>query len=99
MKRGEKVALAIVLALALAGYALIWAQTSPANTHHRAKCVEDAPCWNWATMGNHRRGIITMWGTPEVVSPCRYQHLAKRGLIAPGDHMLGDKTAWHARCA
>src|SRR3954462_1046480 len=29
---------------------------------------EDDPSWNWVRCGNGQRGIVTMWGTPKVVS-------------------------------
>lgn len=42
----------------------------PAAT--RYVCHEDAPCWNWATMGNHRRGVRTVGGRRLVVGPHRF---------------------------
>ena len=38
-------------------------------------CAEDAPCWNWATMGNHKRAIVTIGGRKLVVGPIRYGRL------------------------
>lgn len=35
-------------------------------------CQEDAPCWNWRSMGNHRRGVFTVGGRRLVVGPRRF---------------------------
>lgn len=32
------------------------------------RCHEDAPCWNWRTMGNKQRGIVTKDGRRLVVN-------------------------------
>ena len=65
-----------------------------------AKCAEDDVCWNWATMGNQRRGIVTMHGTPMVVGPCRFQRLMRAGVVdyRTSDVMRGDRTAMRKRC-
>lgn len=44
-------------------------------------CAEDDPCWNWAKMGNHRRGVILLDGTPKVVGPCGFNRLWAHGAI------------------
>jgi len=60
---------------------------------------EDDPCWNWVSMGNHSRGVVTINGTPLVVGPCRFQRLVRLGHLAPGnERMRGDFTARHTRC-
>lgn len=63
-------------------------------------CQEDMPCWNWASMGDHRRGVVTMFGTPLVVSPCKFQRLMKMRVIdyRPDDVLKGDKLAMRVRC-
>ena len=61
---------------------------------------EDDPCWNWATMGNRKRGVVTVWGTPINVGPCRFAKLrrAHRLTYAPIDHMRGDVWAMRHGC-
>ena len=44
-------------------------------------CAEDAPCWVWSRMGNHRRGIVTLSGNVRVVGPCAFQRLWRGGHI------------------
>jgi hypothetical protein len=72
-------------------------------------CAEDEPCWNWATMGNHRRGVVTLEGDPLVVGPCRFQRLWYRGLLRYSvrfdgvsyptlDRLRGDGTARRKVC-
>ena len=55
-------------------------------------CQEDAPCFNWRTMGNHKRGIITTGGRYLVVGPKRFERIRwgahidwKRTPILNGD--------------
>lgn len=38
-------------------------------------CQEDNSCWNWRTMGNHKRGITTTGGRSIVVGPIRFDRL------------------------
>lgn len=62
-------------------------------------CADDEPCWNWTTMGNRRRGVVTMWGTPLVVSPHRYCLLARHHNLSPGlPKLRGDFTARRTAC-
>jgi hypothetical protein len=63
-------------------------------------CQEDAPCWNWATMGDHRRGVVTVLGTRAVVSPCRFARMFRTGAIdyrASGT-LKGDTLALRLDC-
>lgn len=70
-----------------------------APVHAKPVCQEDQPCWNWATMGNHHRGIVTMHGTPLVVSPCQFQRLMRaRNVDYRGQDMKGDKLAMRIHC-
>ncbi len=64
-------------------------------------CAEDSPCWNWASMGNHRRGVVTHRGTSLVVSPCRFQRLMRAGVVdyAASGPLKGDKLAMRVRCS
>lgn len=74
----------------------------------REACHEDAPCWNWATMGDHKRGVIIIAGRSRtgkdltrkvVATPCEYQHLRRAGLVhASTPHLRGDATAMRFRC-
>lgn len=42
-------------------------------------CAEDARCWRWRTMGDHRRGIVTIGGRKRVVGPRAFDR-ANRGF-------------------
>lgn len=55
--------LILVAALTLAG-----AAAPPAAPARGACPEEDDPGWNWVRCGNGARGVVTMWGTPKVVS-------------------------------
>lgn len=44
-------------------------------------CAEDAPCWHWSTMGNHRRGIVTVHARRVIVGPCRFARYWRTGRI------------------
>lgn len=82
--------LAATAALAVAGDA---AASTPQSA---IRCVEDAPCWTWSKMGNHKRGIVTAYGTPKIVGPSGYRRIwfdtprSMRHLLGP--KMKGD--AW-----
>jgi hypothetical protein len=63
-------------------------------------CMEDNPCWNWAKMGNHRRGVVLLDGTPMVVLPCGFNRLWAIGAIRHrldgykmNDRLRGDRFA------
>jgi hypothetical protein len=59
----------------------------------RAGCpAEDDPGWNWRLCGNHRRGVVTMWGTPKVVSCGELRWLVKHGDLDP--HTLWLRGDW-----
>lgn len=38
-----------------------------APVHRATRCMEDSACWNWRTMGNHRRGIYLQGGPTRIV--------------------------------
>ncbi len=78
--------------LAAAAIAASVGGAAPATAAPRATCMEDAPCWNWATMGDHRRGVGGL-----VVGPCRFQRLVRSGAIQPAP-MKGDKLAMRLNC-
>jgi hypothetical protein len=63
-------------------------------------CQEDAPCWNWASMGNHRRGVVTVLGAHVVVSPCRFQRYRRWHALdmRASGRMKGDALALRLDC-
>lgn len=80
---------------ALLGAALAAAPcASPAAPVHRAtRCTEDSACWNWRTMGNHRRGIYLKGGPARiVVTGPQFDHYraARRIDWARTPHLKGD---------
>jgi hypothetical protein len=64
-------------------------------TSSKARCAEDDSCWNWATMGNQRRGIVDRWGNPRIVGPCEFAYRVRHRMIdrPTSDRMRGDATA------
>ena len=52
-----------------------------AATAHSSPCHEDQPCWNWRTMGNHKRGIVTTDGRYRVVGPRMFNRYRDAGHI------------------
>jgi len=64
-------------------------------------CHEDERCWNWATMGNRSRGIVTTGGRRMVVTPPTFRRLALAGRIdwQRSPHLRGDATARRVGCA
>lgn len=82
---------ALAVAAALVGsYGVGRAEAAPV----RVACQEDAPCWVWSTMGNHRRGIDTVDGARGViVGPCRFARLYRYIDWSRTDHLRGDATA------
>lgn len=76
--------------------------------------AEDDPAWDWTRCGNHKRGVVTVHGTPLVVGPCRFQYLFRTGHLAyvlrwtdergtrHVDHLLtrmrGDRRALRGDC-
>ena len=88
-----------VIAIALAASALA-ADLARADAGTPAACAEDAPCWNWARMGNHRRGIVTLYGNVRVVGPCQYARMRRAHRIDPHTPRLrGDVWAAMHGCA
>lgn len=75
-----------LLAVALAG-----AFAAPTGA---ATCQEDAPCWNWRTMGNHTRGVKTVAGRSLVVGPAKFDALNRNRRIdwRSTPRLKGDKT-------
>lgn len=68
----------------------------------RTVCHEDRPCWIWSRMGNRRRGVVTMRGTPIVVGPCTYARLWRAGSLDRthrSQRMRGDWWALLHGCA
>jgi hypothetical protein len=59
-----------------------------------------AACWTWSRMGNRRRGIVTRWGTPLVVGPCRFAKLRRAGRVdyPRFARMKGDAWAMQHGC-
>lgn len=87
-------------ALALAALGLAGAPAAPAVAT-RVACQEDMPCWNWANMGDHHRGIVSMHGTALVVGPCRFKKLMQSGMLdyRYSDIMRGDALAMRLSCS
>ena len=79
--------LAIVAAIGLGVLASAASATS--------SCAEDDQCWTWPTMGNHRRGVVTMHGNLPVVGPCRFARMARRHAIdwSSTPRLRGDRWA------
>jgi hypothetical protein len=51
------------------------------STTPDSQCLEDEPCWDWANMGNRKRGVVTLWGNFKVVGPCQFNRLWAQGKI------------------
>jgi hypothetical protein len=71
----------------------------PSDAPARVRCgSEDSPGWNWARCGNGKRGVVTMWGTPKVVSCGDFHWLATHGDLDPrepwlvGDYSCGRRV-------
>jgi hypothetical protein len=64
----------------------------------RAPCQEDLPCWNWASMGDHRRGARTIYGDTIVAGPCVYAKLRRAGYLTAAWPMKGDALALRLDC-
>jgi hypothetical protein len=54
--KAKIITLNVVAVLLVFGLGVLSATVGRASVHH-AKCMEDSPCWNWRTHGNHSRGI------------------------------------------
>lgn len=84
------IVVAVILAMALSpvlSSADAMGEKKPAST-----CQEDDPCWNWVTMGNRKRGVVTLWGTPKVVGPCEFRALWMAGSLRY--HVTVDGTTY-----
>lgn len=55
-------------------------------------CQEDMACWNWRTMGNGTRGLVTLAGRHKVVDGHHFNELARVRRIdwARSAHLVGD---------
>jgi hypothetical protein len=65
----------VAVVCVMAGVGLAYAAQS-AGAH---SCMDDQACWNWRTMGNHKRAITTNGGRTLVVGPARFDR-ANRGF-------------------
>ena len=43
--------------------------------------AEDGPTWNWARCGNHKRGVVTLYGNVRTVGPCQFARLWRAGHL------------------
>jgi len=89
------VTVAVFLSMAVGASAAASVPLSPVKGQ-AAACSEDESCWNWATMGNRKRGVVTRHGNPLVVGPCRFARLLVQGRLdyRASDAMRGDLTAF-----
>jgi hypothetical protein len=91
-------ALTMIAAPARASEAAYWTEAHDGYVEHLA-CYEDDPCWNWATMGDRKRGVVTMWGTPKIVTCGGLRWLVRHGDLDPhtpwlrGDYSCGRRRA------
>lgn len=87
-------ALAVTLLPVLVMAAVPTRELPRASAHTAAVCHEDAPCWNWYRMGNHRRGWTGPWGSPHSGGACRFARAVarhhvfryRRTQVMRGDH-------------
>ena len=71
------------------------------RTAPETRCLEDEPCWRWSTMGNRKRGIISVRsGRRVIVGPCRFARMRMRGAIdwRRTPHIRGDLYAIRYGC-
>lgn len=63
-----------LLLVVLATCALAWTNADRAIDYYltSARCLDDEPCWNWRTMGNHQRSIVLTNGRRLVVGPVSF---------------------------
>lgn len=60
----------------------VHASTPSAPAHAIPACgAEDDPSWVWFRCGNRMRGVVTMWGTPAVVTCGTFRYLVRIGDI------------------
>lgn len=91
---------------AIAGLALMFGSASALGEQFAApasaaiRCHEDQACWSWSTMGNHKRGVVTMAGNRRIVGPCQFERLVREHWIdLRGQRMKGDAWAIDHGCA
>lgn len=55
-------------------------------------CQEDMSCWNWVTMGNHRRGVVLLDGRKRSVNRRQFCWYYKNARIdwSKTKHMKSD---------
>ncbi len=89
----RRLATAVALTAALAGVAV------PASATARVACQEDQRCWNWRTMGNEQRGVVTLAGARLVVSPARFDRLNRAFRIdwTASRRMRGDGPRYNVQ--
>ncbi len=66
----------LIVALSFAGKA----DTSTGGARYVA-CQDGQPCWNWRTMGNHKRGIVLTNGRYLVVGPASFDGISRERRI------------------
>jgi hypothetical protein len=75
----------------LAALALIASTVGAIVANASVQCTEDMPCWTWSKMGNHKRGIVTLYGNERVVGPCEFRRLWETGHIRYVVHVDGHR--------
>lgn len=90
-----------IAALYVCGWLALCATIS-ASAQGTARCQEDAPCWVWSRMGDHKRGVVDLrTNALVVVGPCAFRRLWMHGnarLWSQADRMRGDWWAIHHGC-
>ena len=56
-----------------------------------AKCHEDMKCWNWSTMGNHKRGVTLTNGKRVVVTADQLCSLLGKSRVRSAPPLKGDE--------
>lgn len=51
------------------------------TSHDAIRCAEDDPCWNWRTIGNRLRGVVTVDGRRRVVGGQQFDALDRARRI------------------
>lgn len=77
------------LVLVACAMALALAPHASASAAPGAACAEDDPCWTWPQMGNRKRGVVSLHGTPLVVGSCRYARMYARAKALGMARLLG----------
>lgn len=77
---------------------LAHAKTYCNATSCSSTCQEDMRCWNWRTMGNKRRGIVTNTGHKLIVQPGTFDLLNRSFRIdwSRTRYLRGDGHRWKA---